>query len=125
MDEKTARKYRDSGQIPSQTRMPHTWRTRPAPCAQVWDEVAAALAVHPGLQAKTLFADLQRRYPGCFSDGQLRTMQRRIKVWRATEGPPKEAFFPQIRRESPATATVQVSGPLPLAKKIAVPGASA
>ncbi len=28
-------------------------------------------------------------------DGQLRTLQRRIKVWRATEGPPKEVFFPQ------------------------------
>ena len=71
-------------------------RGGPAPFAQVWDEVAAALAVHPGLQAKTLFADLQRRYPGCFSDGQLRTLQRRIKVWRATEGPPKEVYFPQI-----------------------------
>ena len=96
MDEKTARKYRDAGLLPSQMEMPHTWRTRPDPFAEVWDELATALAINPGLQAKTLFADMQRRYPGRFNDGQLRTLQRRIKVWRATEGPPKEVFFPQV-----------------------------
>ena len=96
MDEKTARKYRDAEKLPSQTRVPHTWRTRPDPFAAVWAEVATALAVNPGLHAKTLFAELQRQYPGCFSDGQLRTLQRRVKVWRATEGPPKEVFFPQV-----------------------------
>ena len=53
------------------------------------------LEVSPGLQAKTLFAWLQRRYPGRFQDGQLRTLQRRIRQWRATAGPPKEVFFAQ------------------------------
>src|SRR5690606_15796915 len=48
-----------------------------------------------GLEAKTLFEDLQRRYPAQFQDGQLRTLQRRVKQWRALEGPPKEVFFPQ------------------------------
>jgi hypothetical protein len=38
---------------------------------------------------------LQRRYPGRYSDGQLRTLQRRVKVWRALEGPSKEVYFPQ------------------------------
>ena len=47
------------------------------------------------LQAKTLFKDLQRRHPGKFQDGQLRTLQRRVKEWRALEGPPKEVFFEQ------------------------------
>jgi len=96
MDEKTARKYRGIGKVPSEIQVPHTWRTRPDPFAEVWAELAAQLAAHPGLQAKTLFVDLQRRYPGRFADGQLRTLQRRIKVWRATEGPPKEIYFPQI-----------------------------
>ena len=96
MDEKTARKYRDGGKLPSEKSIPHTWRTRPDPFAEVWAEVAAQLATHPGLQAKTLFVDLQRRYPGRFADGQLRTLQRRVKVWRATEGPAKEIYFPQI-----------------------------
>jgi hypothetical protein len=95
MDEKTARKYRRSGQLPSQSHAPHTWRTRPDPFAEVWDDIATRLAAHPGLQAKTLFADLQRRYPGRFQDGQLRTLQRRIKRWRALHGPGKEVFFAQ------------------------------
>lgn len=96
MDEKTARKYRGIGKVPSEIQVAHTWRTRVDPFAEVWEELAAQLATHPGLQAKTLFADLQRRYPGRFTDGQLRTLQRRVKVWRATEGPPKEIYFPQI-----------------------------
>ena len=96
MDEKTARKYRDQGQLPSESSVPHTWRTRPDPFSEVWEELTVQLTAHPGLQAKTLFVDLQRRYPGRFADGQLRTLQRRVKVWRATEGPAKEIYFPQI-----------------------------
>ena len=46
-------------------------------------------------QAQTLFADLQRRQPGRFQDGQLRTLQRRVKRWRALAGRPKEVFFEQ------------------------------
>lgn len=95
MDEKTARKYRNLGQYPSHIQTPHIWRTRQDPFAEVWDEVALLLEMSPSLQAKTLFEDLQRRYPGRFSDGQLRTLQRHVKVWRATQGPPKEVFFPQ------------------------------
>jgi hypothetical protein len=38
---------------------------------------------------------LQRRYAGRVADGQLRTLQRRVKVWGATEGPVKEVFFAQ------------------------------
>jgi len=96
MDEKTARKYRRSGQLPSEIQTPHTWRTRSDPFGEVWDEVVRLLEVNPGLQAKTLFEHLQRRYPGRYQDGQLRTLQRRVKVWRATEGPPREVFFPQV-----------------------------
>ena len=95
MNEKTARKYRNAGKLPSELRAPHTWRTRPDPFADVWDDVRKRLEAHPGLQAKTLFADLQRRHPDRWADGQLRTLQRKIKVWRATEGPAKEVFFPQ------------------------------
>ena len=96
MDEKTARKYRKLGQLPSEVQAFHTWRTRPDPFTDVWHEVVLLLEVNPGLQAKTLFENLQRQYPGRFSDGQLRTLQRRVKVWRATQGPPREVFFPQV-----------------------------
>ena len=56
---------------------------------------ARAIGASPGLQAKTLFEWLQRRYPGRFEDGQLRTLQRRVRQWEATSGPPKEVFFAQ------------------------------
>jgi hypothetical protein len=64
----------------------------------VWEEVRSKLEVNPGLEAKTLFGYLQRRNPGRFPDGQLRTLQRRVKSWRAVEGPAKEVFFPQQYR---------------------------
>jgi hypothetical protein len=96
VDEKTARKYRDSDSLPSQRRVPHTWRTREDPFQDVWLELVDQLRLNPGLQAKTLFLDLQRRHPGRFPDVQLRCLQRRIKQWRALEGPPKEVFFAQV-----------------------------
>lgn len=95
MDEKTAREYVRAGKLPSQMKVVHTWRTRPDPFAEVWNEIQEKLGINPGLEAKALFEDLQRRYPGRFQDGQLRTFQRQIKRWRALEGPPKEVFFAQ------------------------------
>jgi hypothetical protein len=96
MDEKTARRYLRLGRLPSQIKAPHTWRTRPDPFAEVWGEVLGFLDLDAGLEAKTIFEEFQRTYPGRFTDGQLRTLQRRVKRWRALEGPAKETFFPQI-----------------------------
>ena len=96
MDAKTAQKYRDSDRLPSESWTPKTWRTREDPFQEVWPELHDRLVLNPGLQAKTLFEDLQRRFPGRFPDGQLRTLQRKIKAWRATHGPPQEVFFDQI-----------------------------
>ena len=96
MDEKTARKYRRLGLLPSTVRAEHSWRTRSDPFAEVWERLEHQLELNPGLEAKTLFADLQRRYPGRFDDGQLRTLQRRVKVWRALDGPAREVFFAQV-----------------------------
>jgi hypothetical protein len=98
MDEKTARKYRRSGRLPSQCQRAHSWETRQDPFADHWQEIQELLQLNPGLEAKTVFEDLQRRYPGHFQDGQLRTLQRKVKRWRATEGSPKEVFFPQDHR---------------------------
>jgi hypothetical protein len=94
MDRKTARKYR-RGKLPSERTGEHDWRTRPDVFADVWAEVQVRLELSPGLEAKTLFEDLQRRFPGRFQDGQLRTLQRRVKRWRALQGPDQEVFFAQ------------------------------
>lgn len=95
MDVKTARKYLADRRLPSEQKPDRTWRTRPDPFDRVWDEVREQIDANPGLEAKTLFEALQRQYPGEFADGQLRTLQRRIKRWRATEGPGQEVFFAQ------------------------------
>jgi hypothetical protein len=96
MDEKTARKYRRLGRLPSEVAPERTWRTRPDPFAEVWPEVHELLRDAPGLEAKTLFAWLQGKYPTKFDDTQLRSFQRGVKRWRATAGPAKEVFFSQV-----------------------------
>src|SRR3989442_634569 len=64
MDDKTARKYRRLQKLPSELARPHDWQTRVDPFAEVWAEVCTMLADQSGLQAKTIFGELQRRYPG-------------------------------------------------------------
>ncbi|MCD4776206.1 MAG: IS21 family transposase [Candidatus Aegiribacteria sp.] len=100
MDEKTARKYRDLSKLPSELEAEQirTWRTRENPFEEVWERVKSFLENNSGFEAKTLFEYLQREYPGRFSDGQIRTFQRRVKNWRATEGPAREVFFPQVHK---------------------------
>jgi hypothetical protein len=95
LDVKTARKYLADGRLPSEIRPERAWRTRPDPFDSVWEQVRQQLESTPGLEAKTLFEALQRERPGEFADGQLRTLQRRIKRWRAMEGPAREIYFPQ------------------------------
>jgi transposase len=97
MSEKTARKYLKSGKLPSQSNVIHDWRTRPDPLDQEdWRWVEEVLENNGGIEAKTLFEVLQREHPGKYQDGQLRTFQRRVKLWRALKGPGNEVFFPQI-----------------------------
>lgn len=95
MDEETARKYKKACQLPSQLKRVHSWRTRSDPFEDIWEE-AVTFLWNPGIEAKTVFEYFQRKYPGTFQDGQLRTFQRKVKRWRALEGSAKEVFFPQI-----------------------------
>jgi hypothetical protein len=95
MDIKTARGYLADGRLPTERKPERDWRTRSDPFDQVWEQVRQQVEANPGLEAKTLFEALQREHPGAFADGQLRTLQRRIKRWRATDGPGREVFFAQ------------------------------
>lgn len=75
---------------------PRRWRTRLDPFAGVWEEgLVPQLAAAPSLQALTLLEWLQEQYPGQYPDSLLRTLQRRVKSWRAAHGPDKEVMFPQ------------------------------
>lgn len=95
MCENTARKYYRTQKFPSEIKPAHVWRTRTDPFEEVWSQVVEILEANPRLEAKTAFDWLQRDYPGRFSDGQLRTLQRRFRQWRGEHGPAKETFFDQ------------------------------
>ena len=97
MSEPTARKWRDQGRLPGEVERQRDWRTRQDPFEELWPEAEALLANDPGLQAKTVFEELQRRYPGRLRPGQLRTLQRRFRDWRARQGPEREVYFDQER----------------------------
>jgi len=77
--EQQKRKYRRTKAI----RAPRTWRTREDPFELVWDQIREGLEANPERTAKSLFQELQQNYPNQYPDGQLRTLQRRVKEWRA------------------------------------------
>lgn len=93
ISERTARRVDkgDSGAGPKKRR----GRTRPDPFAEVWPELRSKLGNEPDLQPITLLEWLQERYPEQYPDKLLRTLQRRVKAWRAQHGPDKEVMFPQ------------------------------
>jgi transposase InsO family protein len=92
---RTARRIEQSAALPSQ-RPVRSWRTRTDPLASVWDsEIVPLLHRAPGLNAVTLLEEMQRRYPERFGLNVLRTMQRRLRRWRALEGEEREVFFAQ------------------------------
>lgn len=96
MSERSGGKYLRTDQMPSDLIIPRNWKTREDPFFDDSQIIQDLLENCPGIEGKTIFEELQRRSPGKYPDGQLRTMQRRVRQWRATEGPPKEVFFPQV-----------------------------
>jgi hypothetical protein len=98
MDEKTARKYRDRGKLPSQIKPERTWRTRKDAFEEVWPGVLEILERDAAIEAKTVFDYLCRQHPGRFQEGEVRSLQRRIKAWRARYGPAQEVMFVQHHR---------------------------
>lgn len=103
MDRKTASKYLAEGKLPSELKALRTYRTRPDPFDERdWEWVRNQLKEEPGLEAKTLFELLQEHRPGVYDDGQLRTLQRKVRHWRASEGPEREVFFSQEHRPGEA-----------------------
>lgn len=82
--------------MPSEMKPERDWRTRNNPFEEVWPEIEALIQDEPRLKATTILEELQAKYPGQFQDGQVRTLQRHLRQWRASDGPDREAYFPQI-----------------------------
>ncbi|MBK8909423.1 MAG: hypothetical protein IPM60_16565 [Rhodospirillales bacterium] len=94
--ERTARRLEGNPVLPRQRVGNRRKRTRADPFAGVWtEEIVPLLQAAPHLRSTTILEELQRQHPGRFDDGVLRSLQRRIAHWRATEGPERELIFRQ------------------------------
>lgn len=93
----TATAYRienDPGR-PSQKKTPRG-RRRPDPLAGMFDEeVVPMLQASPHLRPVALFEELRRRHPQLDS-GVRRTLERRVRAWRAVHGPEQDVMFRQL-----------------------------
>jgi hypothetical protein len=80
--------------MPSQKKAPRG-RRRPDPLSDIFNtEVLPLLKSSPGLRPVAIFEELMRRYPD-LSVGIRRTLERRIRAWRAEHGPEQEVIFRQ------------------------------
>ena len=97
MSERSVRNW-NKGPLPSEKKDRRRKSTRPDPFAGVWaEEVEPLLEADADriLAAPTVLEWLDERHPGRFGRSHLRTLQRRIRDWRALHGPEREAYFEQ------------------------------
>jgi len=96
MSVRTARRYEQVGTLPSESQQLRSYRTRLNPFSDDWPWITESLTTDGALQTSTLFGLLCERAPGRYQEGQLRTLQRQVSVWRMQHGPLLEVMFPQI-----------------------------
>ena len=84
----TASGYRieNDPRLPSRKKVPRG-RRRPDPLADVWDsEIVPILKTAPGIRAIAVLEEIRRRHPE-IGPGIRRTLERRMRAWRALAGP--------------------------------------
>jgi hypothetical protein len=92
----TASAYRieDDPRLPSQKQAPRG-RRRPDPLADVWEaEIIPILRAAPGIRAIAVLEEMRRRHPE-LNPGIRRTLERRMRAWRALAGPEQDVIFRQ------------------------------
>ena len=81
--------------LPSQKKAPRG-RRRPDPLADIFDaEVVPLLKAAPGIRPVAIFEEMMRRHPD-LGEGVRRTLERRIRAWRAVHGEEQEVIFRQV-----------------------------
>ena len=90
----TAYRIERDRRLPSQKKTPRDRRRRD-PLAAVWDsEVVPLLKSAPGLRPVAIFDEIRRRHPE-LGAGIRRTLERRIRTWRALNGAERDVIFRQ------------------------------
>lgn len=81
--------------LPTQKALPRS-RRRPDPLADIFDtEVVPLLREAPGLRSVAIFDEMMRRHPE-LAPGIRRTLERRIRAWRAQNGAEQDVIFRQV-----------------------------
>ncbi len=87
-------RFEHDSRLPSQKKAPRG-RRRPDPLGEVWDsEVVPLLKSIPGLRPVAIFDEIRRRHPE-IGAGIRRTLERRIRTWRALHGTEQDVIFRQ------------------------------
>jgi len=94
MSKATAYRIQNDPRLPSTKAQPRE-RRRPDPLSAVFEqEVVPMLVAAPGLRPIAIFEELTRRHPA-LGAGIRRTLERRIREWRALHGAEREVIFRQ------------------------------
>src|ERR1022692_1999272 len=96
MSLRTAYRIENDARLPSQKALPRG-RRRPDPLVSIFDpEIVPMLQATPGLRPIGIFEEMQRRHPE-LPDCVRRTLERRIRHWRALNGKDQEVIFRQVQ----------------------------
>ena len=91
----TAYRFEADPRLPSTHKAPRG-RRRADPLMTIWDgEIVPMLKAAPGLRVVAVFEEMIRRHPE-LRVGIRRTLERRIRGWRAVHGPEQEVIFRQV-----------------------------
>ena len=91
----TGYRIENDPRLPSQKKSPRT-RRRADPLGELFEtEILPMLEAAPALRPVAIFEEMRRRHPelGC---GIRRTLERRVRAWRAMHGPEQEVIFRQV-----------------------------
>ena len=95
--ERTARRIETARRLPTPlVAGPRLRRQGPDPFAGLWDaEIRPMLETQPGLRPITLVEEMQRRHPDQDWDKLRRSLERRVRAWRAEHGADRAVIFRQ------------------------------
>jgi hypothetical protein len=92
----TGRRLDQDPRLPSRKKVPRG-RRRPDPLVGIWEtEILPLLEAHPGLRPFAVIEEMQRRHPDRDWLGVRRTVERRIRHWKAIYGPERDVVFRQV-----------------------------
>jgi hypothetical protein len=97
LSERTGRRIERDPRPPSQTAAERPLRRQTVdPLDGLWEnDILPLLAARPGLRPVTLLEEMQARHPDRDWDRLRRTLERRVRIWRAEHGPECEVIFRQ------------------------------